>query len=204
MTLDRHSIFQDLIEIFMKLREITDEELLRLYAAGDRDFEAIRLRCDDLNGANLSGINSCGSDLGYGLLNNINFSRSFFRGACFHGELNGANFSHASLEGAFFESAFLVGANFSYANLRGVYLPEASLDNTLFIEADLSGACLAQVILDDADLSNAKFCGALLSEAGMARANLSNANFSGARGFFPESSCIFSNTIMPDGSIRNG
>lgn len=187
----------------MKLREIDDEELLRLYAAGDREFSAIKLIYDDLSGANLSGIKSCGSDLGYGLLNNTDFSSSFLRGAYFHGEMDGADFSHASLEGAFFESAFLIGANFSNGNLRGAYLPEASLDNSLFIGADLSGACLSQVTLNDADLSNAKFCGALLSESGIARANLSNADFRGAQGFFPKTNCIFSNTIMPDGSIRN-
>ena len=187
----------------MKLRKVTDEELLRLYAAGERDFPGIKLNYDDLSDVNLSGIRSCGSDFGYGVLNNTNFSRSFFRGAYFHGELDGADFSHASLEGAFFESAFLIGANFSYANLRGVYFPEASLDNTLFIGADLSGAWLPQVILHDADLSNAKFCGTLLSETGMERANLSNTDFRGAQGFFPRATCIFSNTIMPDGSIRN-
>jgi uncharacterized protein YjbI with pentapeptide repeats len=187
----------------MKLREIDGEELLRLYAAGDRDFAAVKLLYDDLSGVNLANINACGSELGYGLLENTNFSRAFLRGAYFHGEMNGADFSQASLEGAFFESAFLVGANFSRANLRGVYLPEASLDNTLFIEADLSGACLSQVILDDADLSHAKLCGTILSEAGMSRVNLSHADLRGAQGFFPDASCIFANTTMPDGSIKS-
>jgi hypothetical protein len=91
------------------------EELLRRYAAGERDFTGFNLRDVNLSGSNptedifiydvdLSDINLSGSDLTNAILAGAN--------------LTGANFSNANLSGSDLAQCNLTNVNFSGANLN--------------------------------------------------------------------------------------
>ncbi len=98
------------------------DELLKRYAAGDRDFTGANLARAKLIGANLVGVNLWGADL------------------------SGANLAKAKLWGANLCGANLVRANLTRANLSGANLVEANLRQaklryTKLYSANLSGAC---------------------------------------------------------------
>ncbi|MBP0003394.1 MAG: pentapeptide repeat-containing protein [Cyanobacteria bacterium SBC] len=120
------------------------EELLRRYAAGERDFEQVRLSQADLHNAILHGI-----DLSEAILNEANLSRTDLRGADFSwADLSQANLCGADLRGAIFTRADLTGANLRRANLLKADLSLAKLDN-----ADLSEAILPDGMLQEASES---------------------------------------------------
>lgn len=117
------------------------EELLRRYAAGEREFEQVRLSEADLHNAILHGI-----DLSEAILNEANLSRADLRGADFSwADLSGANLCGADLRGAIFTRADLTGANLTHANLLKADLSLANLEN-----ADLSEAILPDGTLQGA------------------------------------------------------
>jgi glutathione S-transferase len=105
-------------------------ELLQRYAAGEREFEEIRLGNADLQGAILHGI-----DLSEAILGNANLSRADLRGADLSWtDLSGANLQGADLRGAILTRADLSRANLSRANLRKADLSLANLMGTQFHE----------------------------------------------------------------------
>ncbi|PPT07019.1 pentapeptide repeat family protein [Geitlerinema sp. FC II] len=117
------------------------EELLRRYAAGEREFEQVRLSEADLHNAILHGI-----DLSEAILNDANLSRADLRGADFSwADLSGANLCGADLRGAIFTRADLTDANLTHANLLKADLSLADLEN-----ADLSEAILPDGTLQGA------------------------------------------------------
>lgn len=106
-------------------------ELLQRYAAGDREFEEIRLGNADLQGAILHGI-----DLSEAILSNANLSRADLRGADLSwADLSGANLQGADLRGAILTRADLTRANLTRANLRKADLSLANLTETQLNEA---------------------------------------------------------------------
>ncbi|NES96510.1 MAG: pentapeptide repeat-containing protein [Desertifilum sp. SIO1I2] len=141
-----------------------EEELLNSYAAGERDFTALKL-----TEANLSGVNLSAANLSYANLSVAN--------------LSGANLSEANLSHTKLNVARLSGSNLTKANLTGAILNVANL-----VRADLSGAILVQAgliraeliraELSRANLSRANLTGADLREATLRQANLSGANLS--------------------------
>lgn len=171
------------------MREITVEELLNKYAAGERDFTKIDIIWSPdnelLNGINLSRADLRNSDLrSFPHCNNCNFIEANLSGLDLTGlHFNGANLSRADLSGADLWRAELEGANLTDANLSRVNLQDIKLWNADFTRANLSGAKLIDAWLD----------GATLTET----------NFKDATDVIFEN-VFFENTIMPDGTIRNG
>jgi hypothetical protein len=103
-------------------------ELLRRYAAGERDFATLNLPGANLSGANLSDTDLSGAKLIGAFLIGVNLSGA---------KLIGADLSSADLQGA-----SLSGANLNDAILRGSKLRDAN-----FSDASLSVANRLRVIL---------------------------------------------------------
>lgn len=133
------------------------EELLKRYAAGERDFTAILL-CE----ANLSRVNLSGANFSEAILSLTNMS--------------GTNLCEANLRKAKLNVARLSGANLTHANLSGAILNVANLIRADLGGADLSEATLIRAELIRADLGGANFSGANLSEADLREASLREAN----------------------------
>jgi uncharacterized protein YjbI with pentapeptide repeats len=107
-----------------------------------------------------------------------------------------ADWAEHDLSGANLTNANLTGTNFSQANLSEVNLTNANLTDAYLDEADLTFANLTNANLTNVrDLERANFFGT----------NLTNTNLNNIDPRPPHilRNAIFSNTIMPDGSIRN-
>lgn len=135
------------------------EELLRRYAAGERNFSGLRDDID-LNGAVLTGVN----------LSEANLECVWMSGA----NLSEANLSKSDLSDIDLTGANLNGANLSEANLKSAYLSTAK-----FKAADLRGANLEYADLTGADLSQANLCNANLNSAHLESADLRGADLRG-------------------------
>ncbi len=177
------------------------EDIRNQYAAGHRDFSALKLTDANLAGINLSQVNFHQAQLSGCRLSSCNLSRANLREA----NLNMANLTLANLEGIDLSYAFLVGtqmersdlsnanlagADLSGANLRNANLRNANLTHTNLNSTDMRGATLvnAELIhanlhstdLGGVDLSRADLSHAELRQANLSRANLRGANLSGA------------------------
>lgn len=117
----------------IKREVIKSQELLKRYAAGDRNFAGIRFREMSLREVDLR---------------EIDLSWSEFIGV----DLSGTNLSHANLIGVKLLCVNLSKANLSYANLRWADLTGADCIGTDFSNANLSDAILTAVKFDGADL----------------------------------------------------
>jgi uncharacterized protein YjbI with pentapeptide repeats len=139
-----------------------------------RDFHGANLRGVNFPASDLSGVNASGADLTLGWINSA-------------GKLAGANLSGASME------AF-VGAGSVAPGPEGI-VSRTDLSNVNLRNANVQGAYLAIVNLQHADLAGADF----------SFADLAGSDLTGATGFDPEQpGIIFANTVLPDGSVRNG
>lgn len=152
------------------------EELLKRYAAGEREFTGINL-CE----ANLSRVNLSGANLSQANMSIANLSGANLSGANLSGtklnvtRLSGANLSKAKLNGAILNVANLVRANLSDAELI-----QASLIRAELIRAELSRANLIEANLNAADLRESKLRQANLSGANLSEADLRGASLVGA------------------------
>jgi uncharacterized protein YjbI with pentapeptide repeats len=117
-------------------QKLTAQELLKRYAAGEREFPDVDLSGQILKGVNLSGANLGGAKLHNTLLEEAN--------------LTGVNLSCANLDQVDLTRAILTGANLSEARLHRVNLQDANLRG-----ADLSGASFKQICLTGASLGGA-------------------------------------------------
>ncbi len=97
-----------------------EEDLLKRYAIGERDFRGIDLRGADFRGEDLSDANFFGANFCDAGLCGVNLQGSIFRGAKFrHTDLSDANFFGADLRESNITSTYLWGAN-----LKGAHMPE--------------------------------------------------------------------------------
>lgn len=96
----------------------------------------------------------------------------------------------------------LNGLDLGSVNLSGADLSGANLENTILFGANLRGANLRGANLTQAMLSGADLSGADLSEANLTGANLFQVKANELGGVF-FTNAIFSETMMPDGNIRN-
>ena len=155
------------------------EELLRRYAAGERDFSGIKSWDSHSDGIDLSG-----ADLSGNMMDEVYFARSILKGVSFRNAelaqscLNAADLTDADLRGANLIYTTFSSANLTNADLRRAKFHETSFDRANLTGANLSGANLARCIFWEANLTGANLEGASLRKAS------------------------FRNTIMPDGSIR--
>jgi len=136
------------------------EELLRRYAAGERNFSGLS---DDID---LSGVVLTGVNLSEANLNCVGMS--------------GANLSEANLRKSDLSDIDLTGANLNGANLCEANLNCAYLSTAKFKAADLSDANLENADLTGADLSQANLCNANLNSAHLESADLRGADLRGA------------------------
>lgn len=142
------------------------EELLKRYAAGERNFVEVNLNEANLSGVNLSGANLKGANLSVANLSGAN--------------LSGANLSEAKLNIARLSGARLCDANLTDADLNVAYLVRVDLRGAQLVRAKLIRAELIRGELSGANLSSANLSGATLSEATLRKADLSEANLRGA------------------------
>lgn len=142
---------------FALLIRLPADELLRRYAAGERNFVNANLR--------------------YALLNQRNLSKANLSWT----KLSWANLSEANLSGADLTAADLSEANLSGANLSQTSLVRANLTKANLQRADLRGADLSKACLNEANLCEANLSGANLSLADVRGAELSGANLTGAK-----------------------
>jgi uncharacterized protein YjbI with pentapeptide repeats len=147
------------------LARLSRDELLRRYAAGDRNFANANLRCAVLCEQNLSQCNLSYVKLSFANLSGINLSGVDLTSA----DLSDACLNRANLSQAALYRTLLTRANLSEANLRGANLFKASLNDACLLGADLTGANLSfadlrGAILDEATLSGANLTGAKLTQ----------------------------------------
>ncbi|MBW4687486.1 MAG: pentapeptide repeat-containing protein [Komarekiella atlantica HA4396-MV6] len=146
------------------LDRLTNDELLRRYAMGERNFVNANLRCAVLASMNLSKINLSYAKLSSANLSQVNLTQADLTAA----DLNLANLSRADLSKASLVRANLTKADLQLANLKGANLSMANLSEVNLTDADLRGANLA---LADLRGVNFQFC------------DLSGANLTGAKFF---------------------
>ncbi len=147
------------------LARLSRDELLRRYAAGDRNFANANLRCAVLCEQNLSQCNLSYVKLSFANLSGINLSGVDLTSA----DLSDACLNRANLSQAALYRTLLTRANLSEANLRGANLFKASLNDACLLGTDLTGANLSfadlrGAILDEATLSGANLTGAKLTQ----------------------------------------
>lgn len=147
------------------LPRLTDEELIRRYANGERNFSNANLRCVVLCQQNFSEIN-----LSYSKLSLANLAGAYLRGGDLtaadlsqanlsNADLTEANLTRTNLEKANLCGALLSGANFTGACLKEANLSQADLSGVNLTGADLRGACLNDVNWDGAILINTQMYG---------------------------------------------
>ena len=159
------------------------QELLRRYAAGERDFSKARLRgimldmtdlkdinlsgADlsgaDLSGADLSGANLSGARLCEGIFIKVNFSGADLSGAdlTYSGIIK-SNFTKAILDGAKMggEGGVIEDSCFDKASLRGATFIMASIGHTTMRDAVLDGTSFGgDYFFSDLDLTGASLKG---------------------------------------------
>lgn len=145
----------------MQRKDMTVEELLRRYAAGERDFSGV-----DLRGANLSGVHRR-FDVGA-------YAEPYRQGIT--SDLSGINLSGADLTEANLRGVNLAGANLSNANLTRANLNYSNLTNT-----DLSGANLTEALLECAELDGTNMRGANLLNAQIGVTDAFSPDLTGAK-----------------------
>ncbi|WP_319418752.1 pentapeptide repeat-containing protein [Pleurocapsa sp. FMAR1] len=170
--------------------EMTVDELLCRYAAGERNFSAIRFVRDiesrrgrvDLGGADLRGVNLCGSDL--------------------HGaNLSGAILSYASLREANLDEVVAVGTMLRasclwLSSLRSADLTGANMLAGSYLSADLTGANMYGVTMCQCTVDGADFSNGDLELATIFLVDFSKVD---VRGFFTHEQAFFWKVTLPNG-----
>ena len=127
----------------VRIPQMREQQIVSLYAQGERDFTGADLGRANLQGASLQNARLITANLCEAEMDGI--------------DLAGARLSLASLRAANLRGAKLTGASLRRADLRNANLCEADLRNADLREADLRG-----VNLEEADLLGAKLNGARL------------------------------------------
>lgn len=143
------------------LLRLDTNELIKRYAAGERNFVNANLRCALLSAQDLSKANLSWSKLSWANLSEARLSQA---------DLTSADLSEASLSKANLQQTRLVGANLrradlSMADLRGADLRKACLSEANLTQADLRGANLSLADLRGANLHLLSLSGAFLEGA---------------------------------------
>ena len=126
------------------MKRMNAQELLKRYAAGERDFTEVFVDgADELAGADLSEIDLSGAEL-----DEMLFDFTVLKGA----KLVGTGFGQSGLNCADLQEADLSRARLSHATLDGSNLTRAKL-----IGVDLSSTSMLSVNLTEANLTGAMF-----------------------------------------------
>jgi len=168
-------------ELKVRDMEITREDLLRRYAAGERDFAGVTFEfgTDNLDTAILRKINLRGAEIGDITFTGVDFERANFGGAvvvdC---PFFDVNLYRASFRGGYMPGCWFEGVDLSEADLSGAVLTRVTFERVKLVGADLSRTKLVSADFIDSDLTNAVFDNADLSRAYVRK------------------------TVMPDGTFR--
>jgi uncharacterized protein YjbI with pentapeptide repeats len=151
-------------------RRIMDrEELLRRYAAGERDFSGVSLRGLDFSDCNLSGINLSNADLSETEWDGANLSRANLSSAILQSSgLNNANLSRANLTRARLQDSAFIGADLTDASVEGTQFGgEPCLDGANLTGVDLSKASIhLPGGIDNPRIAGAILCDTTLPDGG--------------------------------------
>ena len=146
-------------------------EIIKKYAAGERDFCGLNLSELNLSTANLSGADLSDANLSVANLSGANLSGT---------NLSRAKLNVARLSGANLSQANLTQASLNVTNLIRTDLRKADITQATLIRAELIRAELSSANLKEANLSGADLREAALRQAKLSRATLSEANLRGA------------------------
>lgn len=126
-----------------------EEEIIKRYEAGERNFAGIDLRFINISyscfmDTNFSGANLQVSAFRNIYLVNINFTNANLQGAIFSGYLIGCNLSNTNLRGVDFEGTNLTGVDLTGADMTGANLSGANLIGTNLRNANLTSAKITE------------------------------------------------------------
>jgi uncharacterized protein YjbI with pentapeptide repeats len=180
--------------ILIFMQQVSPEELKMLYAAGQRQFQAIDLSAAYLFDADFRGIDLSGSNLTQIYLPYGNLTQSRLQAV----QLVEAELGDAKLYQADLSNANLEGANLSRANLR-----QANLEGANLSRVNLQGADLYKANLRGTNLSNADLTGANLEGASLEGAKLEGSNLFRAQKVDLTGAILDAKTILPSGYRQN-
>lgn len=174
--------------------EITTEELLERYAAGERQFKYAELIRLNLSGVDLSG---------------GNFACAVIRGT----NLRGANLSKTSLSDAIVDGCDLGSANFEEAVVGGFLntnLSRANFDRCRFmsegriVNCNLEGATFRNARLKNFSIEDSSLQGANMEGMTGFDLTLVNVNLTGVVNFVDPAfdGVYLHNTILPNGQLQ--
>ena len=133
-----------------------EDELLRLYAAGERDFTKPEywIGYSDLTGADLSGANFSGLGINLylekSILRRCNFSNCIWIQGCF----DYADLARSDLSGADMGETTFKHANITGVNLTGTILTDANLLGAILEGANLEDAIYERIVLPNGSYSS--------------------------------------------------
>ena len=125
-------------------RILTVQQLLELYAAGERKFPSIVICRADLRNKDLRGIN---------LFVPESSDYPVYRSYLLNSDLSGANLEGSLLENISFRKSNLSNINLSGATLLGVDFTEANLRGANFLKADTEGIDFTKANLTGAKIA---------------------------------------------------
>ena len=131
---------------------LEDEDILKLYSEGVRDFTIYKLFIGQIVNTSLAGVNFSGLDLSDSYMEGIdlsgaNLTGTYFNSACLdHSNLSGANLSGAELSWATFKRANLTGAILNGANLGSAEIIRSNLTDASLLGADIEHLFLKENI----------------------------------------------------------
>jgi uncharacterized protein YjbI with pentapeptide repeats len=153
---------------------ISGEELLRRYAAGERNLGGVFAKSGSFwegeppTNIKLRGIILSGADLSNVRLEGANLKSSTFRGTGLdEASLRGANLENTDLSGASLCKTKFGGANLSGAIFRGAFIEETEFSNADLSYADLKGA----VGIEISYLDGATFCETIMPDGSIRNDN---------------------------------
>ncbi len=208
-----------------KLKELPGVGLfgdLRGWNLSGQNLAGVRLG-DQLDGAVFANANLTNATLREGSLVGANFHNANLSGAEFFGsKLHGADFSDALIPNAKLLSAAHLGftreqlystASYKQGQLPGIDLGSNDLSGWNFSGQNLSGAKFSMAKIERANLAGANLNGAILTLSKLRQVDFTGASvvatdfrdsdLRSAVGFVPDSTTILTNTIWPDGGIRD-
>ena len=154
-------------------RGLSDVYVIVLGRCPYKRTKRLDLRCADLSGFDLTGINLDQADLRDAVLNCTILKGASLRGAVLTlTAMEGADLSEALLDNATMNLAILKTANLYKARVRGIQLRSSVLCGASCAQADLTGASL-----DEANLENCSFTHARLSKVSARGVNIRDAIF---------------------------
>lgn len=125
-------------------RILTVQQLLELYAAGERKFPSIVISRADLRNKNLRGIN---------LFDPKRNDYPIYRSYLLNSDLSGANLEGSLLENISFRKSDLSNINLSEATLRGIDFTGVNLREANFSRADTEGIDFTRTDLTGAKIA---------------------------------------------------